>query len=299
MIMKSELRECLALKIQVQRLLDENASLKKSLSEATDTINKLRNSTTTVSALGSSASRYASQPPLSSTVAMNNTTTDITITTTDDNSYSSRAKRNLPPRKPNARKVRAAVRLFEASAYALRNDNDMSDSDNASGPLYQYVYLNLKYRDKASAVRTKLRALGIDNGRILDLHYPTRGVVSILIHTDYFPTLTSILEEHELNPLSDFNPLDTSTLKDPALASLSEEEKQAKLLELHQSRLCRALNFVRPYLKGLISRDFIQQGWLTPAQVKTALTPTTSVTSNNSITATNPSHSKLINDPPK
>ncbi|KAI9365887.1 hypothetical protein BD770DRAFT_294893, partial [Pilaira anomala] len=68
------------------------------------------------------------------------------------------------------------------------------------------IHLNLKYRDKASAVRTKLRALGIDNGRILDLHFPTRGVVSILIHSDYLPTLTSILEKHELNPLTDFNP---------------------------------------------------------------------------------------------
>ncbi|KAI9332176.1 hypothetical protein BD770DRAFT_333372 [Pilaira anomala] len=172
----------------------------------------------------------------------------------------------------------------------------MSDSDESStGPHYQYVHLRLKYRDKASAVRTILRALGIDNGRILDLHYPTRCVVSILIHKDYFSTLTSILEKHELQPIEDFNPLYICNLKDPALASLTVKEKRAKLLELHQTRLCRALQFIRPYLKGLISRDFIQQGWLTPDQVKNTLTSTTPKIS--TAPATNPSPSQLINDP--
>lgn len=255
----------------------------------------------TESAPGSSASCYASQPllPAKSTSPSDesSSTTATTTTTADENCYSFRLKRDLTPRKPNARKIRAAARLFEATAYPLRNDNDMCDSDNSTGPLYQYVHLNLKCRDKASAVRTKLRALGIDNGRILDLHYTTRGVVSILIHTDYLPTFTTTLEKHELHPLTEFNPLTTCNLKDPALATISKDDNQSKLLELHQNRLCRALQFVRPYLKGLISHDFIQQGWLTPAQFKTALTnKDTSVIPNISNTATNPSHSEIIND---
>lgn len=177
----------------------------------------------------------------------------------------------------------------------------MSDDDSISGPFYQYVHLTLKYRDTLSAVREKLRTLGIDNGRILDVHYPTRGVVALLIHNDYLPQLTEILEQHQLSILQEFDPLSPANLNDPALSDLDTASRTQKVLDLHQARLLRAVKFVRPYLRGMIARDFVLRGWLSQEQVKSALTApkvsssdVSKVTNNDSLSATNQTpHSPL------
>lgn len=153
----------------------------------------------------------------------------------------------------------------------------MINTDSNSGPYYRYAHLPLKYRDKISMVLEKLRTLGVDNGRILDLHYPTRGVVYLLIHKDYLDVLTSTLTKHDLTLLDNFDPLDPTNLKDPAFATTISEKKE-KLLGLHQKRLTHVIQFVRPYLRGIVARGFVQQDWLTSDQIKYALNPNNSVT---------------------
>ncbi|KAG2237312.1 hypothetical protein INT48_009045 [Thamnidium elegans] len=74
---------------------------------------------------------------------------------------------------------------------------------------------------KLFRIREKLHTLVVDNGRILDLHHPTRGVVSLLIHKGYLDVLTSTLTKHELILLDDFDPLDPTNFKDPAFTTLT------------------------------------------------------------------------------
>ncbi|MEG2254744.1 MAG: hypothetical protein RSC33_05410 [Vagococcus sp.] len=300
-IVKSRLQEHEQFKTQLQQLLEENASLRSSLEAANATIAELRLSqsssskvtpeVTSTSEPGISASRYAPPPPPTSTDVPS---TPTALSVPEQPSFVSVVKRKLPHPKTVARKVRSAVRLFETSAYHRRSHEDMSDDDSNNGPFYQYAYLNMKYRDTLSAVRSKLRTLGFDNGRILDIHYPTRGVVALLVHQDYLPELETILDSHQLSLLKDFDPLDPSNLNDPALATLDVSTKSEKVLDLHQTRLLRAVKFVRPYLRGMIARDFVLRGWLTQDQVKAALTGP-KVTNNDSLSDTNQNPDSNLN----
>ncbi|KAI8047015.1 uncharacterized protein B0P05DRAFT_567234 [Gilbertella persicaria] len=71
--------------------------------------------------------------------------------------------------KPKARitpkQRKAAARIFLVSSPA-------ATGTCVDGPLYEYVYLPNKYRDRLSAFRRKLRLIGLDNSRVLDVHYP-------------------------------------------------------------------------------------------------------------------------------
>ncbi|GAA5803539.1 hypothetical protein HPULCUR_009021 [Helicostylum pulchrum] len=154
--LNTEIREGIDLKVQVQRLLDENHALKTSLVEANAIITGLLKPLDTPS----TNPRKRTPPPPA----------------TAKPTFAAIANRPPTTRKPTIRKVQAATRIFETSTYLTNNNNDMTDTDTNSGPYYQYVHLPLKYRDKISMVREKLRILGVDNGRILDLHYPTKGV---------------------------------------------------------------------------------------------------------------------------
>ncbi|KAI8136433.1 hypothetical protein BJV82DRAFT_492324, partial [Fennellomyces sp. T-0311] len=50
---------------------------------------------------------------------------------------------------------------------------------------YTFVYLNSPHRMPHSEVRNCLRILGIAQNRILDIHFPTKGYVGLLIHRSF------------------------------------------------------------------------------------------------------------------
>ncbi|KAG1487979.1 hypothetical protein G6F53_013655 [Rhizopus delemar] len=54
---------------------------------------------------------------------------------------------------------------------------------------FQYVYLPTKARVPIGQIRTRLRKLDIQNTRILDIHYPDRNIVALLVHNDYVDEL--------------------------------------------------------------------------------------------------------------
>ncbi|PHZ17195.1 uncharacterized protein RHIMIDRAFT_288140 [Rhizopus microsporus ATCC 52813] len=49
-------------------------------------------------------------------------------------------------------------------------------------------------------LRSRLRQLDINNSRILDIHYPTRNVVALLVHNDYAPELKSYVQKLRYAP---------------------------------------------------------------------------------------------------
>ncbi|KAG0846510.1 hypothetical protein G6F16_013408 [Rhizopus arrhizus] len=57
---------------------------------------------------------------------------------------------------------------------------------------FQYVYLPTKARVPIGQIRTRLRKLDIQNTRILDIHYPDRNIVALLVHNDYVDELLTV-----------------------------------------------------------------------------------------------------------
>ncbi|KAG1031593.1 hypothetical protein G6F43_013922 [Rhizopus delemar] len=102
----------------------------------------------------------------------------------------------------------------------------MPASDNQG---YQYLYLPTRFRERISSLRKKLRQLKLDNGRILDVHYPDNNIVALLVHNDYAADATAILAKSGLKPITDFDPRAESCLRDPAFASLTKEQRKEKM----------------------------------------------------------------------
>ncbi|EIE81086.1 hypothetical protein RO3G_05791 [Rhizopus delemar RA 99-880] len=55
-------------------------------------------------------------------------------------------------------------------------------SDNQG---FQSIYVPTKARVPIGQVRSRLRKLDINNNRILDIYYPDRNILTLLVHNDY------------------------------------------------------------------------------------------------------------------
>ncbi|KAG0853219.1 hypothetical protein G6F16_007736 [Rhizopus arrhizus] len=85
---------------------------------------------------------------------------------------------------------------------------------------FQYLYLPTKARVPVGQLRSRLRKLDINNNRILDIHYPDRNVVALLVHNDYADELRSHLRKFKVTLKDDFDPCDPMILRDPIDASI-------------------------------------------------------------------------------
>ncbi|RCH83924.1 hypothetical protein CU098_005712 [Rhizopus stolonifer] len=123
-------------------------------------------------------------------------------------------------------------------------------------------------------MRNKLHKLGAASSRILDIHYPTLGIVAVLIHIGYSDEFNRLLGKWEIAPLHNFNPLDPQHLRDRKLLETltSDEERATKLKEIHQQRLTCALEYMREHARRPMAFDFVFRGWLTTCKVQSAFT---------------------------
>ncbi|KAI8047013.1 uncharacterized protein B0P05DRAFT_567175, partial [Gilbertella persicaria] len=161
---------------------------------------------------------------------------------------------------------RLGLRLSNARPLPVSFSSLLLAGTCVDGPLYEYVYLPNKYRDRLSAIRRKLRLIGLDNSRVLDVHYPARNVVALLIHSAYKEDLLKVMAKYSLPVLTDFDPFSAANVKDPAFASLDADALSAKARELQQARLVRALGFIREQVRRQVAYDFVRQGWLSKEQ---------------------------------
>ncbi|KAI8335237.1 hypothetical protein EDC96DRAFT_548200 [Choanephora cucurbitarum] len=106
---------------------------------------------------------------------------------------SSTAAQAKPKVKISSRHRKAAARIFVVSAPPVGGPVD--------GPLFEHVYLPNKYRAHLSVFRQKLRLIGLDNSRVLDVHYPALDVIALLIHTAYKEGLLRVMNKYSLSIL--------------------------------------------------------------------------------------------------
>ncbi|KAG2198383.1 hypothetical protein INT47_009788 [Mucor saturninus] len=114
--------------------------------------------------------------------------------------------------------------------------------------------------------------MGIDNGRILDIHYPARGVVALLIHHSYQVELDSIFTKSKVAPIKEFDLTAAGLVNDLSLHYLRADERASKAVEFHQTRL----KFIRSYLRRTVARDVFSRGWITEEQAQLVLSATRS-----------------------
>ncbi|KAG1318924.1 hypothetical protein G6F62_012099 [Rhizopus arrhizus] len=136
---------------------------------------------------------------------------------------------------------------------------------------FQYLYLPTKARIPLGKLRTTFKKLGVNNGRLLDLHYPDRNIVAVLVHNDYAPELTELLTKKGIKLNTTFDPCAASVLKDPKYATDTLEQRQQIAQQLHNQRVQKALVHIRGPAKFAVARFFAHKSWITKTQLDEVL----------------------------
>lgn len=218
---------------------------------------------------GSAASKYSTMPATTTpiTVPTNITrpsATDATLgrptstVNTPDNSWVQVLKRK--PKAPlSDRKRVATARAF----FAPR------DTDSSSG--YAYVYIprsrNINRRD----VRHRFSLLGIETARVIDISFPARSVIGVLLHQDYIPAFNQVLKDSKVTPIEHFNPCEAAHVADPKYSDLPTPQRSRLAAALQQDRCFNTLNFIREYLVPSVAKFFLEQGWINDALAKSVI----------------------------
>ncbi|KAG1457044.1 hypothetical protein G6F56_006698 [Rhizopus delemar] len=136
---------------------------------------------------------------------------------------------------------------------------------------FQYLYLPTKARIPLGKLRTTFKKLGVNNGRLLDLHYPDRNIVAVLVHNDYAPELTELLSKKGVKLNTTFDPCAASVLKDPKYATDTLEQRQQIAQQIHNQRIQKALVHIRGPAKFAVARFFAHKSWITKTQLDEVL----------------------------
>lgn len=127
---------------------------------------------------------------------------------------------------------------------------------------FKYLYFPARSRIPAGQMRGRRRQLGIDNNRVLDIHYPERQVIAILVHNDFADEFLESFAKFRVTPLTDYDPLDPTNLKGPKFADMSENDHKQKVFELRCNRMLTAVSFIRALIKFAVACDFAKKDWL-------------------------------------
>jgi hypothetical protein len=163
------------------------------------------------------------------------------------NSYAEVSRRFRPVQARSAKRIAASIRAFQAT----------------TGPQgYEYLYLPSRNRSTRQTTRQKLRHLGIETNRILDIYFPARGVVALLVHVQYQQELITKFRELNITPMT-FNPLDPDHLNDPEYDGLSTMARESVMVGIHNTRMLRTLEHIGAPRSYPVGRSFVEKGWIT------------------------------------
>lgn len=134
---------------------------------------------------------------------------------------------------------------------------------------YEYVFMHKSRKFTRAQVRENLRLLGAEPSRILDVCFPARGVLGVLIHVQYKQELLQLFAKHRISVISDFDPLDPKHIADPLYADRDESARANLALELQGARCIRALYYLQQKKKPVkvVAASFVSAGWLSDDDV--------------------------------
>ncbi|KAG1616379.1 hypothetical protein G6F45_012286 [Rhizopus arrhizus] len=156
-----------------------------------------------------------------------------------------------------------------------------------TGPVgFGYVYIPRSRRMSRRDVRSRLSVLGIDPYRVLDITFPARSVVGLLVHEQYKDVLLTQLGKAKIEVYQDFNPCDPVHLADPTYKDKSNAERLAIAMDIHRNRCCRGIARLRHPIAVAVGRTFLEEGFITDEDLQEALVSSTTATYNSDIYST-------------
>lgn len=123
-----------------------------------------------------------------------------------------------------------------------------------------------------SRIRGHLRTgIAADTGRILDISFPARGVMGLLVHFHYAPILINKLRAPGIKVLTDFDPLSPDHLLDPKFTDLPATGRLAAAHQVHTNRSLAALRRLRVTLMPAVAHSFVRSGWISEEDLRSLL----------------------------
>ncbi|KAG1441957.1 hypothetical protein G6F56_011265 [Rhizopus delemar] len=193
-------------------------------------------------------------------------TPTATIAPLATKTFASVVASSAPVKKLRKKKKRSVPAAIPADSPPVPSAKAMRRCARAFRPLsalqsgYRFVYFQIGRKQSVQRYRSFFRSLGLDNSRVLDLHFPVRDVVSVLLHTDFVLEFTSAMASLAVaSPLLGFDPYDVRKFLSPA--ALVQKAK-----ELQNLRVLRAITFVRPSVRVSVARSMLEQDYIEQAQ---------------------------------
>ncbi|KAL0081997.1 hypothetical protein J3Q64DRAFT_1865600 [Phycomyces blakesleeanus] len=172
-----------------------------------------------------------------------NITTDSTATPTQT-SYAMQAKKGI-----DAKQAKQNVQVRRVQRQRLLQ--------KPTGPsAYEFVYLPAKRYIKYQEMRKILSSFKIPTSRILDIQFPARGTVALLINRESRKELITLLGKAKVTPLYNFDPTTTNVIADPKLKEESIEVRARKAQALFDARLVKVCLRMPTYLGHSIIQYF-------------------------------------------
>lgn len=235
--------ELAAAKAEITRLKQQNASLLERLAHASNAV-----------ASKKPASTLVSNPPVSPPL------TSPSLASETSSQPKSPQKR-LPPSDLGSSPQKAAkLKAFTPLPSQMAAAGTFSVRSTNHG--YKFLYLPIRRRLPIGQIRSRLRQLNINTRRILNIHYPDRDLVALLIHNDYETELRSLLKKFEIPVQDDYDPLDPSNLRDPKYDDWDEADRTCAARGLFLCRILRALDHLRGPIKRAVANFFANKGYM-------------------------------------
>ncbi|KAF7720456.1 hypothetical protein EC973_008472, partial [Apophysomyces ossiformis] len=135
---------------------------------------------------------------------------------------------HAPPSKPTFAKIAAKnVPAKKQTKAKVSLETIQRTLSPATGPSsYTFVYLACRRHLRHSEVRNFLGVLKVPQSRIIDVQFPARGTVALLVHADFKSELVSLLTENKVPVKPVFDPTNADILGDPKIASCTAAERK-------------------------------------------------------------------------
>ncbi|KAI7856313.1 hypothetical protein BDC45DRAFT_423326, partial [Circinella umbellata] len=139
---------------------------------------------------------------------------------------------------------------------------------------FKFVYLHQHHRMTIKQLLDTLRKLKVDNSRVLDVHFPDRGVVGILIHNDFEAEFAAQLNCRGVKLFDSFDPYHPDIVRDSEYKDKSNEDRTIQAKIIFNNTCNRAINFIKtPHIKIAVARNFLQQEWISEADFQSYVAP--------------------------
>lgn len=130
---------------------------------------------------------------------------------------------------------------------------------------FTFVYYHTKTHLPPGTLRTHLKRLGVNNGRVLDIHYPSSNIVAFLVHLDFLQEFRTHLKSHSISEAIDFNPYIGDYLCDPQFQTMSSRDKDDAAFRIQLKRAERIILKLRPSVRYAVAAYFHEIGDITPS----------------------------------